>query len=105
MQQGLKDCCDMGHRLFLNSTWDMGDNKQHCHFLKSTCNIGYPPSRAPIKRVYQFVKKQELHESRNWVCHGSKLRKEVTETSLNVDSLIGSKLPKIESTCLTTIIG
>ena len=26
-------------------------------------------------------------------------------TSLNVDSLIGSKLPKIESTCLTTIIG
>ena len=27
------------------------------------------------------------------------------ETSLNVDSLIGSKLPKIELTCLTTIIG
>ena len=26
-------------------------------------------------------------------------------TSLNVDSLIGRKLPKIESTCLTTIIG
>ena len=26
-------------------------------------------------------------------------------TSLNVDSLIGSMLPKIESTCLTTIIG
>ena len=27
------------------------------------------------------------------------------KTSLNVDSLIGSKLPKIESTYLTTIIG
>ena len=27
------------------------------------------------------------------------------QTSLNVDSQIGSKLPKIESTCLTTIIG
>ena len=26
-------------------------------------------------------------------------------TSLNVDSLIGSKLPTIESTCLTKIIG
>ena len=26
-------------------------------------------------------------------------------TSLNVDSLIGSKLPKIELTCLTTVIG
>ena len=29
----------------------------------------------------------------------------VYRTSLNVDSLIGSTLPKIESTCLTTIIG
>ena len=28
-----------------------------------------------------------------------------TITSLNVDSLIGSKLPKIKSTCLTAIIG
>ena len=32
-------------------------------------------------------------------------KKEIELTSLNVDSLIGSKLPKIESTCLTTIIG
>ena len=27
------------------------------------------------------------------------------ETSLNIDSLIVSKLPKVESTCLTTISG
>ena len=35
----------------------------------------------------------------------SKVSKIEQITSLNVDSLIGSKLPKIESTCLTTIIG
>ena len=46
-----KNCSDKGHRLFLNSTCDIGDNKwqgkQHCQFLKSTCDIGDPPSRAP----------------------------------------------------------
>ena len=45
---------DMGHRIFLNLTCDIGENKRprnaalpfllridlwHCHFLKSTCDI------------------------------------------------------------------
>ena len=43
-------------------------------------------------------------------CTGAKMKTRLSDvvsvqTSLNVDSLIGSKLPKIESTCLTTIIG
>ena len=45
---------------------------------------------------YRFNVSSWVLLSRIWI---------VILTSLNVDSLIGSKLPKIESTCLTTIIG
>ena len=43
---------DMGHNLFLNSTCDNGEkisdrDMRLCRFLKSPCNIGDPPFRAP----------------------------------------------------------
>ena len=28
---------------------------QHCHFLKSTCSIGGPPSRAPLKEQSEWT--------------------------------------------------
>ena len=41
----------MRHSLFLNFTHDIVENRrqsvQHCHFLKSTCDIGDPPSGPP----------------------------------------------------------
>ena len=42
----------MGHGLFLNLTCDIEESNdkdmQHCHFLKSTCDIGDPPIMGPF---------------------------------------------------------
>ena len=53
MRQGLKNCSDMGHRLFLNSTWDIGDNKRQGYatlpFLKIDMQHLGPPIKGPNK--------------------------------------------------------
>ena len=54
MRQGFQKYSDMRQDFFSNSTCDMAINNnrdmRHWHFLKSTGDMGTPPSRAPKER-------------------------------------------------------
>ena len=57
-----------------------------------------------INSIFLCILALVITHVHNFVIHPY-CQKTIPFTSLNVDSLIGSMLPKIESTCLTTIIG
>ena len=89
MRQGDKPFNDMRRSLSINSTCDIGENRPQGNaalpFLKWTSGQVL---------LTCAVRSGQIHTKGPNII-----------TSLNVDSLIGSKLPRIESTCLTTIIG